>query len=174
MRQLFAALFSLVVVVVPASHVVGAQASQPAATDYTGLAGTWQLDTGGNPSIATERRVITVSPEWLRIETLRQEDARPPVITYRFDGRDTLNAFGAGKATSRLMREGGALVTETIYEIRNAPITVRETLSLNPAGNELTVVAVLRVEHGYEGPLAVGESKSPNVSNATMVFRKQP
>ena len=172
MRRLFAVLLSLVVV--PASHLLDAQASQPASENYMRLAGTWQLDTGGNPSIATERRVITVSPEWLRIETHRQEDARPPVITYRFDGHDTLNAFGSGKATSRLMREGDAIVTETIYEIRNAPITVRETLSVNPAGTELTVVAVLRVEHGYEGPLAAGETKSPNVSNATMVFRKQP
>jgi hypothetical protein len=172
MRQLFAALFC-VVVFAPASHLLGEQAPQPP-VDVSRLAGTWQLDTSGNASAPAETRVITVSPEGLRIETHRPEDARPPVITYRFDGRDTVNAFGSGKATSRLTREGGAIVTETIYEIRNAPITVRETLSVNPANTELTVVAVLRVEHGYEGPLAGGESKSPNVSNATMVFRRKP
>ena len=148
------------------------QVSQPPA-DVARLAGTWQLDTGGNLSIAAERRIITLSPDALRVELQRSEDARPPVLTYRFDGRDEVNPFGNGKATSRLLREGGAVVTETVYEIRNSPITVRETLSLNPAGTEMTVHSVLRVEHGYEGQLAPGQSKPPNVSNATMVFRKQ-
>ena len=161
------------VVLAPASRGLDAQAPRPAA-DYERLAGTWQLDTGGNLSIAAERRIITVSPEWLRVELQRSEDARPPVLTYRFDGRDEVNPFGTGKATSRLLREGGVIATETVYEIRNSPITVRETLSLNPAGTELTVTSVLRVEHGYEGQLAAGQSKPPNVSTATMVFRKQP
>lgn len=172
MRRIFAVILTLVALA-PASRVLDAQASQLPA-DVARLAGTWQLDTGGNPSIAAERRIITVSPEWLRIELQRSEDARPPVLTYRFDGRDEVNPFGTGKATSRLLREGGATATETVYEIRNSPITVRETFSLNPAGTELTVTSVLRVEHGYEGQLAAGQSKPPNVSTATMVFRKQP
>jgi hypothetical protein len=160
MLRTFALLFAL------------AQASQPPA-DVARLAGTWQLDTAGNLSVAAERRIITVSPEWLRVELQRSEDARPPVLTYRFDGRDQVNPFGTGKATSRLLREGGAIVTETVYEIRNSPITVRETFSLNPAGTELTVNSVLRVEHGYEGQLAAGQTKPPNVSTSTMVFRRQ-
>jgi len=172
MRRIFAVILTLVALA-PASRVLDAQASQPPAADVARLAGTWQLDTGGNPSIAAERRIITVSQESLRIELQRSEDARPPVLTYRFDGRDEVNPFGTGKATSRLLREGGAIATETVYEIRNSPITVRETFSLNPAGTELTVASVLRVEHGYEGQLAAGQSKPPNVSTATMVFRKQ-
>jgi len=171
MRRIFPLIVTLVVLA-PASRGLDAQASQPPG-DAARLAGTWQLDAGGNPSIAAERRIITVSPEWLRVELQRSEDARPPVLTYRFDGRDEVNPFGTGKATSRLLREGGAVVTETVYEIRNSPITVRETFSLNPAGTELTVISVLRVEHGYEGQLAAGQSKPPNVSTATTVFRKQ-
>jgi len=159
-----------VVALVLVSRVVGAQAPSPAA-EFTRIAGTWQLDTGGNSSIA-ERRVITLSPQWFRVEIHRAEDDRPPVLTYRFDGADALNPFGSGKATSRLLREGGAIVTETIYEIRNSPMTVRETLSVNPAGTELTVNTTVRVEHGYEGVLSAGEKKSPNVSTATVVFRK--
>jgi hypothetical protein len=153
------------------SRIGGAQAPSPAA-EFTRLAGTWQLDAAGNSSVA-ERRVITLSPQWFRIEIQRAEDARPPVLTYRFDGADALNPFGSGKATSRLLREGGAIVTETIYDVRNSPITVRETLSVNPAGTELTVDTIVRVEHGYEGVLPAGEKKSPNVSTATSVFRKQ-
>ena len=172
MRRIFP-MFVTFVVLAPTAWVLDAQAPQPVA-DYARLAGTWQLDTGGNVSVAAERRIITVSAEWLRVELQRSEDARPPVLTYRFDGRDEVNPFGTGKATSRLLREGGAIVTETVYEIRNSPITVRETFSLDPAGTELTVNSVLRVEHGYEGQLAAGQSKPPNVSTATTVFRKQP
>lgn len=171
MRRILPVIVTLVVLA-PASRVLDGQAPPPA-PDVTRLAGTWQLDTGGNLSISAERRIITLSPESLRVELQRSEDARPPVLTYRFDGRDEVNPFGTGTATSRLLREGGAIVTETVYEIRNSPITVRETFILNPAGTELTVHSVLRVEHGYEGQLAPGQSKPPNVSNATMVFRKQ-
>jgi len=159
------------VALVLVSRVAGAQAPSPTA-EFARLAGTWQLDVAGNSSVA-ERRVITLSPQWFRIEIHRAEDDRPPVLTYRFDGADALNPFGSGKATSRLLREGGAIVTETIYEIRSSPMTVRETLSVNPAGTELTVNMTVRVEHGYEGVLSPGEKKSPNVSTAMMVFRKQ-
>jgi hypothetical protein len=155
-----------------ASNVVRAQVSDPRA-DFARLTGTWQLDASGSTSLSSERRVITVSPEWLRIEILRAEDDRPPVLTYRFDGEDTVNAFGSGKAISRLLQEREALITETIYEVRNSPITVRETLSVNPEGTEMTVNTTLRVEHGYGGAGGPGESKAPNVSTATTVFRKQ-
>ena len=160
-------------VLVFASSLARAQAPAPPA-NMAQLAGTWELDTAGNASVPAERRIITVSPDSLRIEIHRKEDSRPPVLTYRFDGRDAVNAFGAGKATTRLLREGGGVVTETIYEIRNSPVTMREALSVNPAGTELTVNSTLRVEHGYEGALPGGESKPPNVSNATTVFRRQP
>jgi len=161
------------VALVLASRVGVAQGPSPAG-DFTRLAGTWQLDTAGSPAISAERRVITLSPQWFRIEIQRAEDDRPPVLTYRFDGRDAENPFGSGKAISRLLREAGAIVTETIYEIRNSPMTVRETLSVNPAGTEMTVQTTVRVEHGYEGALSAGEKKSPNVSTATVVFLKQP
>lgn len=170
MRNTLATSLAFVALVL-VTHLLGAQAPSSSA-EFTRLAGTWRLDAPGNSSVA-ERRVVTLSPQWFRIEIQRAEDDRPPVLTYRFDGADVLNPFGSGKATSRLLREGGAIVTETIYEVRNSPITVRETLSVNPAGTELTVNTVVRVEHGYEGALPAGEKKSPNVSTATAVFRKQ-
>ena len=171
MRSALATSLGLVALVLVAP-LVGAQGPSPAA-DFTRLAGTWQLDDAGNSPTGAERRVITLAPEWFRMEIHRAVDDRPPVLTYRFDGRDAQNPFGSGKATSRLLREGGAIVTETIYEIRNSPITVREMLSVNPAGTEMTVDTTVRVEHGYEGVLSAGEKKPPNVSNATAVFRKQ-
>jgi hypothetical protein len=157
---------------VVASSLLCAQVPDPM-KDFARLAGTWELDTAGDASISAEQRIITVSPEWLRIEIRRAEDARPPLLTYRFDWQEVENAFGSGKATSRLLPEKGAIVTETIYEIRNSPITVREVLSVNPDGTELTVNTTLRVEHGYEGVGAPREKKAPNVSTSTRVFRRQ-
>ena len=89
----------------------------------------------------------------------------PSAITSRFDGQDVTNAFGEGKRHSRLLREGGAYVTETIYEIRNSPITVRETLDDNSDGSEFTVNTTARVEHGYRGR-PPGGVKAPTVSTA--------
>ena len=161
------------VALVLASTVVGAQGPYSAA-DFARLGGTWELDRSVNPSLPAERRIITLSPEWMRIETQRAEDTRPPLITYRFDGQDVTNAFGEGnKATSRLLREGGAYITETIYEIRSSPITVRETLNVSSDGSELTVNTTVRVEHGYQGVPPPGEAKAPNVSTARTVFRRQ-
>jgi len=144
-----------------------------AATEFARLAGTWDLDTSGDPSLPAERRIITVSPGSLHVEIVRAEDARPPRLTYRFDGQAAVAEFGSGKATARLVRERVAVVTETVYEINASPLTIREILSVNAAGTELTVNRTLRVEHGYEGPLSAGASKSPNVSNSIVVFVKR-
>ena len=160
-------LFALVL----ASSMLTAQG--PVAPEYARLAGTWDLDTSGDPSLPAERRIITVSPDSLRVEIVRSEDARPPRLTYRFDGRDSVAEFGSGKATARLVREPSLVVTETVYEINNSPITIRDILSVNGAGTELTVKSTLRVEHGYQGPIPAGVSKSPNVSSSVVVFVKR-
>jgi len=65
------------------------------------------------------------------------------------------------------------VITETVYEINDSPLTIRESFKVNADGTELTVNRTLRVEHGYEGPLAAGESKPPNVSNSVVVFVKR-
>lgn len=155
------------------SSVLKAQGPLVAA-EFARLAGTWELDTSGDPSLPAERRIITVSPASLNVEIVRAEDARPPRLTYRFDGQDEVAEFGSGKATARLVRERSAVVTETVYEINNSPMTVREILTVNADGTELTVNTTLRVEHGYQGPLAAGASKPPNVSNAVVVFVRRP
>jgi len=171
MRSTLAASLGLVAVVL-ASTASGWQ-ERGSAADVAHLAGTWELDTSGNASIPAERRVITVAPEWMRIEIRRAEDARPPVLTYRFDRQETVSPFGSGKATSRLASEGGEVITETIYEIRESPMTVRESFSVGSGGTELTVTTTMRVEHGYEGVLPAGQTKPPNVSTTTRVFRRQ-
>jgi hypothetical protein len=172
MRCTFAASLGFIGIVL-ASSGSGAQLQYRVA-DVERLAGTWSLASEENLSRSSEQRIITVLPESLRIEIQRAEDARPPVLTYRFDGQDAANAFGSGTATSRLIREGETIVTETIFVVRHSPMTVRETFKVSPDGTELTINTTVRIEHGYEGVLAPGESKSPNVSSTARVFRKQP
>jgi hypothetical protein len=172
MRSTLAALLGFLTIVL-ASAASGGQ-TRLSAADVARLAGTWELDTSGNASIPAERRVITISPEWLRLEIRRAEDAHPPLLTYRFDRQETVSAFGSGKATARLLDESAELTTETIFEIRDSPMTVRETFKLGADGTELTVTTTMRVEHGYQGVLPAGETKPPNVANTTRVFRKQP
>lgn len=155
-----------------APHVPSAQ-ERAVPVEVARLAGTWDLDSAGPPN-PTERRVITVSADSMRVEILRAEDARPPRLIYRFDGKDTESPFGSGKAIARLVGEGGNVVTETVYEISNSPITIREAITVDRSGRELTVSTTVRVEHGYQGPLPAGAAKSPNVSTAVSVFRKQP
>jgi len=161
------------VTLVLASGLVQAQAPFTAA-ELTRLAGTWELDAAGDPSVPAERRIITVSSDSLKVEIVRAGDARPPRLTYRLDGQNTAADFGSGKATGRLIRERSAVVTETVYEVNNSPITIRDILSVNADGSRLTVNTTLRVEHGYEGPLPPGATKSPNVSNAVVVFIRRP
>ena len=171
MRSTLAASLGFVAVVL--ASTASAWQERYSAEDLARLAGTWELDTSGEASIPAERRVISVAPEWVRIEIRRAEDSKPPVLTYRFDRQETVSPFGSGKATSRLLNEGGAVVTETIYEIRDSPMTVRESFNVGADGSELTVTTTLRVEHGYEGVLAAGQTKPPNVSTTTRVFRRQ-
>ena len=160
-------------VVVLASAITQAQERVLSAPELARLAGTWDLNTSGAPPLPAERRIITVSSEGLHVEIVRAEDARPPRLTYRFDGADAVAEFGSGKATARLIREPAAVVTETVYEINNSPITIRDVLDVNADGTELTITSTLRVEHGYQGPLPTGASRPPNVSNSVAVFTRR-
>jgi len=63
-----------------ASSVLKAQGFL-AAAEVARLAGTWELDTSGDPSLQAERRIITVSAASLQVEIVRAEDARPPRLT---------------------------------------------------------------------------------------------
>ena len=114
------------------STVVGAQGPYPAA-DFARLGGTWELDglvgaPGFRPSGESLRFCRPSGCGW-KFSAPRTLAARWYVI--QIDGQDVTNAFGEGGGDSRLLREGGAYVTETIYEIRSSPITVRETLNVN-------------------------------------------
>jgi hypothetical protein len=142
-------------------------------TDVAGLQGTWILDVARSGIPEAERRVITVGPTWVRVEIYRDSDDHPPTLIYNLDGSATVNPFGTASATGKLRREGDALLTETIYDIKERPITVRELLRTTPDGSELSVEVSVRVEHGYQGVRPPLEKTPPNLSTAVMMFQKE-
>jgi hypothetical protein len=173
MRVIYAAAIAITLL---SSLAVGRAQSRPSPADVAAFEGTWVLDAirSGLTDADAERRVITVGPTWMRVEVHRPEDAHPITLTYNFDGSRTVNAFGAGTAESKLTREAEGLLLQTVFTIRNQPITVDELLPTQPNGTELAIAVMLRVEHGYQGVAPATGRTPPNVSKATKYFRKQP
>jgi hypothetical protein len=138
--------------------------------------GTWLLDPlrSGLTEADAERRVITTGPTWMRVDIYRAQDAQPISLMYNFDGSPTANPFGTGTAVSKLRREAHGLVTETVFTVKDQPVTVHELLPVRPEGSDLAIAVTLRVEHGYQGTPPALARTAPNVSKGTKLFRKQP
>jgi len=144
--------------------------------DVAAFQGTWALDLvrSGLTEAAAERRVITSDSTAMRIEVFRTRDARPFFLVYNLDGSPTSNPFGDGSAVSKLRREGSGFLTETVYTVKDQPVTVREFFPPTPTGSEMAIEVMVRVEHGYQGVPPPLESGAPNAAKATKYFRKQP
>lgn len=154
---------------------VGDAQSSLSRADVAAFEGTWVLDAirSGLTAVA-ERRVITAGPTSMRVEMHRAEDAYPISLIYNFDGSPTENAFGEGTAVSTLTREAEGLLLQTVFTVRNQPITVYELLPAHPDGSELAIAVTLRVEHGYQGVAPAAGRTPPNVSKTTKFFHRQP
>ena len=147
--------------------------------DVAAFQGTWVLDPvrSGLTEAGAERRVITADATSMRVHVYRPRDSRPFTLVYNLDGSPTTNPFGEGSAVSRLRREGPGLLTETVYTVKDQPVTVRELLpplrSPTPPGADMAIEVMVRVEHGYQGAPSSLESPA-NASKAIKVFQKQP
>lgn len=153
---------------------VGHAQSPVSRADVAVYEGTWVLDAVRSGLTDAERRVITAGPASMRIEIHRAEDAYPISLVYNFDGSPTENMFGDGTAVSKLTREPEGLLLQTVFTIKDQPITVHELLPPHPDGTELAIAFMLRVEHGYQGVAPAAGRTPPNVSKATKYFHKQP
>jgi hypothetical protein len=152
-----------------------AQAPSPVSrADVAAFEGTWVLDVARtDPGGEAERRVISTDATSMRIEIHRAEDAYPITLVYNFDGSPTTNAFGSGTAVSKLVREGNGLLLDTVFTVREQPITVHELLPARPDGSDLVVDVMLRVEHGYQGTAPASGRTPPNVAKARRFYQKQ-
>jgi hypothetical protein len=180
MQRIYAA--GLLLVTFFTLSLAGAQQNKQnrlSAADLAGLEGTWVLDvarSGLTPADA-EKRVMKTGPSWVRLDIERSPAAPPIALIYNLDGSQNVNAFGPDTAVTRLSRDGDRVVFETEFTISSQAVTLRETVPLVPAGFDLTVDVVLRVEHGYQGVALPGPARgtqtAPNVSSGMKIFRKQ-
>ena len=143
--------------------------------DVHALAGAWLLDVGksGLTDADAERRVVTLGPTWLRMDLQRPVDAPATSLIYNLDGSTNINAYGSSTAVTKLTRDGEYVVLETVLSVNGQAVTLHERVPLVP-GLDLPIEVMLRVEHGYQGVAPTGSKASPNVSNVTKIFRKQP
>jgi hypothetical protein len=84
-----------------------------------------------------------------------------------------VNSFGPATATTQIERDGDDIVTVTVVNIEDRPVTVEERLRLTSAG-EMAVAVRVRVEHGYEGVRPAQETHGPNVAEGSKLFQKVP
>ncbi len=174
--------FCAAVVVLTTSFSWGAASqgqSRLAPADLASLEGTWVLDvmdSGLTPADA-ERRVMVVGPTWLRLDITHPAPAQPFTLIYNLDGSENVNAFGTDTAVTKLIREADNIRLETVFTLNKQAVTMYEVMPLASKGSDLTVEAMLRVEHGYQGVapagFGAGSRTPPNVSNAKKIFRKE-
>ena len=141
------------------------------ASDLASFLGTWNLDHTTGGTAGPERRVISTGTGWMRVEIHRPGDAHPPILIYNLDGSRQVNSFGSATATTQIRRDGDDIVTVTVVNIEDRPVTVEERLRLTSAG-EMAVAVRVRVEHGYEGVPPGQEKHGPNVAEGSKLFQK--
>jgi hypothetical protein len=143
------------------------------APELASFIGTWTVDSTKSGTTDPERRVISTGAGWMRVEIHRPGDSRPPVLIYNLDGSRNVNSFGPATATTQIRRDGNDIVTVTVVNIKDRPVTVEERLRLTSAG-EMAVAILVRVEHGYEGVRPALEKHGPNVAEGSKLFQKIP
>jgi len=143
------------------------------ASDLASFLGTWNLDSTTSGTTGPERRVISTGTGWMRVEIHRSGDSHPPILIYNLDGSRRVNPFGPATATTQIRRDGDDIVTVTVVNIEDRPVTVEERLRLTSAG-EMAVAILVRVEHGYEGVQPAQEKHGPNVAEGSKLFQKVP
>ena len=84
-------------------------------------------------------------------------------VTYTLDGSENKMQT----RTARTHWEGSTLVTETIRDVKGQTVTIKESRSLNAAG-EMLVETILVVQHGYS------LKGTPNYGAAKDVFTRVP
>jgi hypothetical protein len=174
MRARFAA--AVVLAMLWSSVSAGQGPPTVSAADVAAFQGTWvaDLERSGLAESSAERRVITNDATAMRVDVYRARDARPFTLVYKFDGSPNTTPFGDGTAVSTLRREGAGFLTETVYTVKERPVTVRELLPPAPNGSELAIDVMVRVEHGYQVVTPTLDSGAPNAAKAIKYFQKQP
>jgi hypothetical protein len=91
--------------------------------------------------------VIVQTPSDLKIETTRAQGTN--TATYKFDGSKV--TVSGGTLTTHW--DGVKLVTEGIFDVNGAAVTMTEVRTLTAGGTEMLVDRSVVVQHGYPDTL---------------------
>jgi hypothetical protein len=117
------------------------------------FSGIWLLDVSRSASASSGdagepvKLGIKQTDDEIVIETTR--DGKPSTRTFRIDAAAQPGSNAAISETARAYWNGLKLVTEGAGTVQGQTVSSRETLSLNPAGTEMTVERLVVVQHGY-------------------------
>ena len=156
-----------------------ATAAAPTTQTRPNFSGTWVMDVDRSESPTWPEfggpvtLVITQGEREISIETRQGEKAQ--TLTYAYDPSDTTGetpqAPRSGAPPHRFYWDGQGLVTETVSTVQNAPqgtMRTKQVRRLDPSGDEMTVQALLVVEHGYT------LEKGKNYGSGKDVYHRQP
>ena len=137
---------------------VSAQGNASTRSDRPDFSGTWAMDTTRSDSaqpddtspVLPTTLVINQNNKEVRIETTRA--GKRQLASYPIERPESPQAVGtSGRGVGSILKwEGGNLVTLTPHEVNGMAVTTVETRSLSPDGNEMTIVTVIEVQHGYQ------------------------
>jgi hypothetical protein len=162
--------------------VVGllATTAAPTAQAHPDFSGTWVMDVEHSESPTwpefggATTLVITQGERELRIET--QQGEKRQTLTYVYDPSDktgqTPQAPRSGAPPHRFYWDGAGLVTESTATVQNSTqgtMRAKQVRHLDPSGQQMTVQALLIVEHGY-----TLEKGGKNYGSGKDVYRRQP
>ena len=138
----------------------------PGAQRTIDFSGKWTMDLARSESsqqgasVKPVTFVITQMPTQVRIETTRGD--RPENVLYPL-GRTRAAAAASTAAHPEAYWEGDKLVTETQRPVNGYTVTVKESRTLGPGGDEMTVETMVIVQHGYSMPGARNYGSSKDV-----------
>jgi hypothetical protein len=117
------------------------------------FSGTWKMDASRSESasqaepIGPVTLVIVQTPNDLKIDTTRTQGTS--TATYKFDGSKVTVSNG----TLMTHWDGVKLVTEGVFEVSGAAVTMTEIRTLAAGGDEMLVDRSVVVQHGYPDTL---------------------
>jgi len=117
------------------------------------FSGTWKMDSSRSESAAQAEPigpvtlVIVQTPNDVKIETTRAQ--RSSAVTYKFDGSKVTVSNG----TLTTHWDGVKLVTEGVFDVNGAAVTMTEIRTLAAGGSEMLVEKTVVVQHGYPDTL---------------------
>ena len=134
--------------------VVAAALLSQQAPSQPDVTGTWRMDPGrsGSPGqsvpVTKMTLVIVQTATEVRIESV--SGAEPPIVsTYQMGARPNQPGELLGADTKLAYWDGNQLILERGGTISGQTVSMKQTLALDPARNELVLERLVIVQHGY-------------------------